>query len=83
MTVVTRPHRGHRLGLLLKVAMLDLLARREPQIRQIVTWNAESNRHMAAINETLGYRVMDRWTTSWQLSAESAAALSRAGAPRA
>ncbi len=64
---MTRAHRGHRLGLLTKVAMLDLLARREPRVTQIITWNSESNRHMIAINETLGYRVVDRWTTSWLL----------------
>ncbi|HLH58591.1 MAG TPA: GNAT family N-acetyltransferase [Streptosporangiaceae bacterium] len=67
LTAVARPHRGHRLGLMVKVAMLDLLARREPQIERIVTWNGESNRHMIAINETLGYRIADRWTTSWLL----------------
>ena len=33
MTAVTRAHRGHRLGLLIKVAMLELLAEREPQVR--------------------------------------------------
>ena len=71
LTAVTRAHRGHRLGLLTKVAMLDLLARREPQIERIVTWNGESNRHMIAINETLGYRIADRWTTSWLLPVDA------------
>ncbi|HYZ53057.1 MAG TPA: hypothetical protein VE733_06040 [Streptosporangiaceae bacterium] len=67
LTVVTRPHRGHRLGLLVKVAMLERLAQREPQLRWIITGNAETNRHMISINETIGYRVVDRWTTSWRL----------------
>ena len=31
LTVVARAHRGHRLGLLVKVAMLELLAGREPR----------------------------------------------------
>jgi len=40
---VAREHRGHRLGLRLKLAMLDLLADREPQVRHILTSNAETN----------------------------------------
>jgi RimJ/RimL family protein N-acetyltransferase len=57
VTAVPGPHRGHRLGLLVKVAMLQWLAEAEPQIRQIDTGNAGSNRHMIAINEALGFRV--------------------------
>jgi GNAT superfamily N-acetyltransferase len=53
-TVVARQHRGHRLGLRLKIEMLRLLREREPQIRQIDTWNAVSNRHMIAVNEAIG-----------------------------
>jgi GNAT superfamily N-acetyltransferase len=56
-TAVARPHRGHRLGLLLKAAMLQWLADAEPAVRRIVTYNAESNSHMIAINEELGYAV--------------------------
>ena len=37
LTVVARPHRGHRLGLLVKVAMLELLAAHEPRLERIVT----------------------------------------------
>jgi hypothetical protein len=66
LTAVARPHRGRRLGLLLKLAMLDLLAAREPQVTQIVTGNADGNRHMIAINEQLGFRVLGRWP-SWEL----------------
>jgi hypothetical protein len=51
LTAVARPHRGHRLGLLLKLAMLDLLAAREPQVSRIVTRNADGNQYMIAINE--------------------------------
>ncbi|HEX5292564.1 MAG TPA: hypothetical protein VFX25_27150 [Streptosporangiaceae bacterium] len=32
-----RPHRGHRLGLLVKVAMHQWLARAEPGIRDVFT----------------------------------------------
>jgi len=55
ITAVTRAHRGHRLGLLTKVAMLDWLAAAEPRLEHIETWNAGSNQHMIAINESLGY----------------------------
>jgi hypothetical protein len=68
LTAVARPHRGHRLGLLLKLAMLDLLAAREPQVTRIVTMNADGNQHMIAINEQLGFRVLSRWP-SWELDA--------------
>ncbi|HXP56141.1 MAG TPA: GNAT family N-acetyltransferase [Streptosporangiaceae bacterium] len=60
MTAVDRPHRGHRLGLLTKVAMLELLARREPRVASTEAWNAEANVHMVAINEALGYRPVAR-----------------------
>jgi GNAT superfamily N-acetyltransferase len=67
LTAVAREHRGHRLGLRLKVAMLDLLARREPQVRHILTSNGETNGHMIGINETLGYRVTGPPVHSWEL----------------
>jgi GNAT superfamily N-acetyltransferase len=60
ITAVTRAHRGHRLGLLVKTAMMEWLATAEPQVERIVTWNAASNRHMIAINEELGYQVWGR-----------------------
>jgi len=56
ITTVRPGHRGHRLGLLVKIAMLDLLADREPAVRRILTGNAGENRHMIAINELLGYQ---------------------------
>jgi len=59
-TSVVRAHRGHRLGLLLKVEMLRWLAEEEPQLEHIETYNAESNDHMIGVNEVLGYRVMAR-----------------------
>jgi GNAT superfamily N-acetyltransferase len=59
-TSVVRAHRGHRLGLLLKLDMLEWLAETQPQVRSIETWNAESNDHMIGVNEALGYRVMAR-----------------------
>ncbi len=68
ITAVTRPHRGHRLGLLVKLAMLDMLAGAEPGLGRILTGNAGGNRHMIAINEELGFRVLSHWPT-WQLDA--------------
>jgi len=59
-TAVVAAHRGHKLGLRLKIAMLRLLADREPQLRYIDTWNAESNRHMLAVNDALGCFVVGR-----------------------
>ena len=53
-------HRGHRLGMRLKVEMLRLLRDRHPDIVQIDTWNAESNDHMIAVNEALGCFVVGR-----------------------
>lgn len=66
ITAVTRAHRGHRLGLLMKVAMLDWLGQAEPQIERITTGNAGANAHMIAINAEIGYHVLDTWP-SWQL----------------
>jgi GNAT superfamily N-acetyltransferase len=56
-TVVARPHRGHRLGMLLKAAMLEWLAEAEPRLERITTYNAMSNSYMIAINEELGFAV--------------------------
>jgi len=64
--VVTRPHRGHRLGLLIKIAMMEILAKREPQLTHIITGNADGNEHMIGINEALGYEVFSRWP-AWEL----------------
>jgi GNAT superfamily N-acetyltransferase len=69
-TSVQREHRGHRLGLLLKLGMLDWLREREPQLRVLDTWNAASNEHMVAVNEALGYRVVGR-AVMWQRHLEA------------
>jgi GNAT superfamily N-acetyltransferase len=64
-TSVLSSHRGHRLGLLLKAAMLRWLAEDEPQLRFVDTWNAASNAHMIRVNELLGYRVVAK-SVGWQ-----------------
>jgi GNAT superfamily N-acetyltransferase len=79
LTAVARQHRGHRLGMLVKVAMLDLFIPREPLVRRILTANGEDNEHMVAINAQLGYQVLDKWHT-WGLNV--ADILAGAAAPR-
>jgi GNAT superfamily N-acetyltransferase len=64
-TSVLRAHRGHRLGLVLKIAMLHWLAQEEPQLLTIDTWNAKSNKHMIEVNEVLGYQILVSGST-WQ-----------------
>ncbi|MBA2641159.1 MAG: GNAT family N-acetyltransferase [Nocardioidaceae bacterium] len=59
-TAVVGTHRGHRLGLRLKAAMLQRLAALEPQLQTIDTWNAESNTHMLAVNDAIGCVVVGR-----------------------
>jgi GNAT superfamily N-acetyltransferase len=59
-TIVLRAHRGHRLGMLAKVVNTRLLLKEVPEARRIVTWNAESNTHMIAINDVLGFRPVER-----------------------
>lgn len=59
-TSVLVAHRGHRLGLVLKGLLLEHMRQVEPQVRTYDTSNAESNDHMIAINEAMGFRVMGR-----------------------
>ena len=66
LTAVAGGHRGHRLGLLVKVAMLELLAAHEPQLTQILTLTTEGNGHMDAINTELGFTALER-QLSWEL----------------
>ncbi|MGO1285881.1 MAG: GNAT family N-acetyltransferase [Brachybacterium sp.] len=59
-TLVMPEHRGHRLGLALKVATHRQLRERAPQLRSLVTWNSHVNPWMIEINEKLGYRALYR-----------------------
>ncbi len=62
-TAVVRGHRGHRLGMRLKLEMLRRLRTLEPQIESLDTWNMESNSHMIAVNDALGCVVVGRAQT--------------------
>jgi GNAT superfamily N-acetyltransferase len=59
ITIVDPGHRGHRLGLRVKVENVRWTLGHEPALRTVDTWNAAENTHMIAINEALGYRPVD------------------------
>lgn len=64
-TLVLPEHRGHRLGLALKVANLQETALRFPDRTVIETWNAVQNGPMVAVNLELGFREVERFE-EWQ-----------------
>jgi len=59
-TLVAGRHRGHRLGMAVKVANLRHVQDMHPGLRLLVTFNAAVNDHMIAINEQLGFRAVER-----------------------
>jgi GNAT superfamily N-acetyltransferase len=61
ITLVAPKHRGHRLGLLVKLSNLAQAREHEPALRVVTTWNARQNGHMIAINEAMGFRAVDAW----------------------
>jgi GNAT superfamily N-acetyltransferase len=60
-TLVAPAHRGHRLGLLIKLENHRQLRRERPAVRWVYTGNADVNAHMIAINDLLGFQVVDAW----------------------
>jgi GNAT superfamily N-acetyltransferase len=72
-TLVAPAHRGHRLGLLLKLANLDLLVRENPDVHAIDTFNADDNRWMVAVNDAMGFRPIER-IEDWELDLRPAQA---------
>lgn len=58
-TLVRREHRGHRLGMAVKVRGLQELALFAPQAQRIQTCNAEQNAHMVGVNVELGFRKVE------------------------
>ena len=59
ITIVDPAHRGHRLGLALKLATHDLAVATYPELVALDTSNAEVNTWMNAVNEALGYRTIE------------------------
>ncbi len=55
-TLVTAPHRGHRLGGLMKIATMRLLERGGDGTSTITTFNLATNEPMIALNDALGAR---------------------------
>jgi hypothetical protein len=65
-TAVIDAHRGHRLGLWMKAAMLDRILRERPEAKVIRTGNANTNAQMLGINTQLGFKLA--WqSTLWQV----------------
>lgn len=58
-TIVSPGHRGHRLGLAMKVANQRALRERFPAVRRVITGNADVNVHMNAVNDRLGFREVE------------------------
>ncbi len=54
-TLVVKEHRGHALGMLMKVVNHAAMAEVWPESTRLLTGNASENSHMLAINEALGY----------------------------
>ena len=64
-TLVLREHRGHRLGMLLKMANVVRLRDELSDALRIWTWNAAENKHMLAINDQLGFKPAG-YSGEWQ-----------------
>ncbi|HEY5202396.1 MAG TPA: GNAT family N-acetyltransferase [Acidothermaceae bacterium] len=69
-TIVLPSHRGHRLGMLVKLANLAYLRTSRPRVRTLNTWNAAINDHMVGINDAIGFRPVESWR-EWQLELSS------------
>lgn len=59
-TLVDRHHRGHHLGLAVKLANHRQVRAAYPDLRLLLTGNAGVNAPMNAVNEALGYREVER-----------------------
>jgi GNAT superfamily N-acetyltransferase len=64
-TIVLHAHRGHRLGLAVKLANLDYLAEVLPTARRVITSNAAVNAPMIAVNDVMGFEI-DAVGMFWQ-----------------
>ena len=67
-TLVAASHRGHRLGMLVKIRNLRRLLAEYPAVERVITFNAAENDHMLAINIALGFRPAGcdgEWQNAW------------------
>ncbi|MGH3351020.1 MAG: GNAT family N-acetyltransferase [Nocardioides sp.] len=64
-TLVAGAHRGHRLGLAVKVANLRLLQSERPEVPTVSTYNAEMNTHMIQVNEAMAFEPVE-WLGNFQ-----------------
>ena len=61
VTIVDPDHRGHRLGMVVKLELQKYATAVTPGLRVIETYNADSNAHMIRINDLVGFRPVDAW----------------------
>ncbi|MCB5292732.1 hypothetical protein [Arthrobacter sp. SO3] len=71
-TLVAAGHRGHRLGMLVKIRNLRRLLAQFPAVERVVTFNAAESGHMLAINVALGSRPAG-FDGEWQRTLDAAA----------
>lgn len=64
-TLILPEHRGHRLGLLLKVINLRRLIEEDPSRTRVQTWNAVQNGPMNSVNNELGFRSVEE-SQEWE-----------------
>jgi len=69
VTIADPKHRGHRLGTIIKIDSHRLVRQTFPELQYVYTGNADSNVHMVAINERLGF-VAYETATMFQLRLE-------------
>ncbi|MDR7280388.1 GNAT family N-acetyltransferase [Catenuloplanes atrovinosus] len=65
ITLVDPAHRGHRLGMAVKIHNHLQVRAKAPELRHLHTWNSAANTHMMAINAALGFRPAGA-TIDWQ-----------------
>ena len=66
-TIVLEEHRGHRLGMLLKIENLRFAQRAEADLCFIDTVNSDSNAPMLQMNLALGFEPVRAWA-EWELT---------------
>lgn len=64
-TIVLKEHRGHRLGLAVKLANLDFVVAEQPAVTRVLTANASVNAPMIAVNDIMGFEI-DAAGAFWQ-----------------